>query len=426
LISKVSEVSRVYRTNELWHGEEETSRHRTWQESTYSSKIAAKHVFERYVFGQQALATAQGLEGVLTHTEHLKQAGEALLSPGSSMDRRTAESSNPDVLTATAEPEAVIRSYKILAKQIAKSQINTGAVMESNALTELAAGSKQMKLIMNDQNSSFSVYILQTDTNQQVLQKIRGAIQQTGASIVASLSPSMSNGMVRLELNSLNTGKANTFSIIDVYGNAAEWSGIKEVSQSARDAFYKVDDSPSIASSSNQILLDKRNVTVTLHTASPEPVELAIIPDSTGISMQVQALINRYNSLNLMLTQASGLLTSVAAEAVMGKLASLPLEELGLQLNSDGSLKLDTFLLEQQAKSSFGQLERSMRGFGGLAAALTVAANTLLDQPSFDLLDKGHELFQSFNNYQVKEHEGNPINTYLPVPLSGILMNDYI
>jgi flagellar capping protein FliD len=187
-----------------------------------------------------------------------------------------------------------------------------------------------------------------------------------------------------------------------------------------------VDDSPSIASSSNLILLDKRNVSVTLHAPSAEPVSLDILPDTTGISMQVQTLVNRYNSLHLALTQAGGLLTSDAVEAVMGKLTSLPLEELGIQLNSDGSLKLDTFLLEGQAKSDFAQLERSMRGYGGLAAALTIAASTLLDQPAFDLLDKGQALFQSFNNYQVKEQDGTPIHTYLPIPLSGILMNDYI
>jgi flagellar capping protein FliD len=427
MIPKVSEVTRIYRTNELWHGEEEALRQRTWQDSSSApSKAAANRIYERYAFGREALSTAQGLAGVLTNTEHLKQAGEALLSSGSSLDRRTAESSDPSVLTGTALPEAVIRSYTILSRQIARAQVNNGTAMDPDAPTTLTPGSKQMRLIQDNHTTSFSVYIMQSETNRQVLQKIRDTIQQTDARIQALLIENSVSSSIRLELSSKKTGKVNTFSVIDVYGTAAEWSGISTVSQSAQDAVYKVDESPSIASSSNHILLDKRNVAVTLLTASSEPVELAVLPDSIGISMQVQALINRYNSLHLALTQAGGLLTSDAAEAVMGKLAFLPLEELGIQLNADGSLRLDTSLLEEQAKSSFAQLERSMRGFGGLAAALTIAANTLLDQPSFDLLDKGQALFQSFNNYQVKDNDGNPVHTYLPIPLSGILMNDYI
>jgi hypothetical protein len=136
--------------------------------------------------------------------------------------------------------------------------------------------------------------------------------------------------------------------------------------------------------------------------------------------------VNRYNSLHFMLTQSGGLLSSEASEAVIGKLSSLPLEQIGIQLSSDGLLKVDTFILEEQVHTSFAALDFSLRGFGGLAVALNVAANKLLDPPSYELLDQGQTLFQSFNNYQFSKWDDTPINTYLPVPLSGILMNDFI
>jgi flagellar hook-associated protein 2 len=427
MIAKISEVTRVYRTNEIWREEDQAWQQGGWQERPFvSSKETTDVVFQRYAFGKHARVAAKALAGVLTTAGDLKQAGEALLNSDSSLDKRTVESSSSGALTGTADKGASIRNYTIEAKQMAKSQKNEGIVLDSTAPTLMAAGSNQMKLTMNDKTISFSVYILPTDTNQQALQKIRGAIHYTKSDIHTSLVLDDSNKTIQLQLISMETGTEQAFSITDIYGNAAAVSGINHVVQHAEDAIYHINGNPAVNSASNEISLDEGNVSLTLQEASQVPIEIAIRPDTMGIKRQVQALVDRYNSLHLMLTQSGGLLSSEASEAVMGKLFSLPLEDIGINLNADGSLSVDTFVLEQQAQLNFGLLEYSLRGFGGLAAALNVAASKLLDPPSYELLDPNQALFQSFSNYQFSEWDGNPINTYLPVPLSGILMNDYI
>ncbi|SFM15295.1 Flagellar hook-associated protein 2 C-terminus [Paenibacillus sp. 1_12] len=427
MISKISEVNRVYRTNEIWREEEHAWQEGGWQyRPLVSSKASAEVVFQRYAFGQHARATAMAVAGLLTTAEQLKQAGEAMLGSDSSLDRRAVEISNPSVLKAQVKKSAQIGSYVIQSKQIAKSQLNDGAILQSTTPTLMTAGSNQMKLITENQTASFSIYILATDTNQQALQKIRSAINSTKSDLHASIAWDDLKNTVQLRLNSLHTGSEYAFSIVDIYGNAVAISGITNVTQQAADAIYHINGSAEVVSASNQIDLDQGNVLITLQAASKEPVQVDIRPDRIGISQQVQALVNRYNSLHLMLTQSGGLLTSEASESVMSKLTSLPLEMIGIQLNADGSLKVDLSILEQQAQSRFDLLEFSLRGFGGLAAALNVAAKTLLDPPSFELLDQGQALFQSFNNYQVSQRDGAPVNTYLPLPLSGILMNNYI
>jgi flagellar capping protein FliD len=427
MIAKVSEVTRIYRTNEIWREEDQAWQQGGWQERPLvSSKESANLVLQRYAFGYHARLAATALASVLTSAGQLKLAGEALLNSGSALDTRNVESSNPFAVKGIADQQAVISNYSIQIEQTAKSQINEGTFVDKNATTHTAAGSNQMKLTMDDQSFSFSVYILPTETNHQVLQKIRGAIQQTKPNLKVDLKYDNFNQSIQLKVSSRDTGTAQAFSIQDIYGDAAMISGINEVSQQAEDAVYQINGAALVTSPSNEITLDNGNVTLHLLDTTKEPAVVAIRPDIAGIKRQVQALVNRYNSLHLLLTQSGDLLSSEASQSVMGKLTSLPLEEIGIQLSSDGSLKVDTLMLEQQASSSFAALELSLRGFGGLAAALNVAANKLLDPPSYELLDQGQALFQSFNNYQFSEWDGNPVNTYLPVPLSGILMNDYI
>jgi flagellar hook-associated protein 2 len=426
MIAKVSEVTQVYRTNEIWREDDHNWRQGGWQERPLvSSKESADLVFGRYAFGQHARAAAMALAGVLNIAGQLRQAGEALLSAGSSLDQRTVESSNPAAIIGVADQRAAISSYHIQVEHTAKSQVNEGNLMNTNAITHIAAGSNQMKMIMDGQTHSFSVYILPTDTNHQVLNKIRGAVIQTKANLNAELLRDDLNGSIHLRISS-RTGSEQAFSIQDIYGNAAAISGINQVSQQSEDAVYQINGSPSVTSASNEILLDKESIVLTLLDIAREPVVVDIRPDIAGIKAQVQALVNRYNSLHFMLTQSGGLLSSEASEAVIGKLSSLPLEQIGIQLSSDGLLKVDTFILEEQVHTSFAALDFSLRGFGGLAVALNVAANKLLDPPSYELLDQGQTLFQSFNNYQFSKWDDTPINTYLPVPLSGILMNDFI
>ncbi|NHN34569.1 flagellar filament capping protein FliD [Paenibacillus agricola] len=427
MIAKVSEVTRVYRTNEIWREDDQHWQQGGWQERPLvSSKESAELVFQRYAFGHHARIAATALAEVLTVAGQLKQAGEALLSPSSSLDQRTVESSNPNAIIGTANQHSSINSYYIQADQLAKPQINKGNSLASNQATPIASGSNQMKLTMNGRTTSFSVYILPVENNYQVLQKIRGAISQTKAALNVELLGDSSNESSYLQISSRHTGAEQAFSIQDIYGNAAATTGINNVVLQAQDARYHIDGSSSIQSAANDIYLDNESVVLTLLDIAEKPVAVDIRPNMAGIKSQVQALVNRYNSLHLMLTQSVGLLSSEASQVVMGKLSSLPLEQIGIQLNSDGSLRMDTFVLEEQAQFNFAALELSLRGFGGLAAALNVAANKLLDPPSYELLDQGQTLFQSFNNYQFSEWDDQPVNTYLPVPLSGILMNDYI
>ncbi|MDF2964183.1 MAG: hypothetical protein K0S39_5918 [Paenibacillus sp.] len=428
MITSVSQVSRTYRTQALWYFDEDAWKQEGRQPGPSSPKAPVTAVSYRDEFAQYARTTAQGVASVLTTAHHLKHTGDKLLSGSASsvLESRIAESSRPQAVEAKARPGAAIRTYSVQADKIAAGQINSGAILQLNEPTVMAAGSNQMKLVQGEQSVPLSVYILQSDTNQQALQKVRGAINHTGLNVHASLLQDDNQGTVQLELSSIGTGSRQAFTLSDVFGNAAATTGIGTVSQAAQDAVYRIDNGHSLTSDSNELVLDQGNVSVTLKEAASEPVILMVGPDTQRIKREVQELIDRYNALHAALNGSAALLANGTAGEVKSRLSGLPLDQLGIQQNPDGSLKLNAGALEQQAAADLTKLLRHLRGAGGLATALTGAADYLLTRPAEQLLDKKQAaLFQSFTNYRIEAWDGNEVQTYLPLPLTGLLLNSY-
>jgi hypothetical protein len=466
MIRNVTQVARTYRTNALWHSEEEAWKQRGRTlipvppvSMTLTGELAEPPASTgSNLFSKFAQGTAQDLAGVLNAAVSLKQAARTLQanSGASALDRRVAESSSPRALTASAAPGARIGIYSIKVEQIALPQINEGTALSSQGITSIASGSNQMKLTSGAESVPFSIYIIQTDTNQQSLQKIRNAINQTGFPVIASLIQDEAEGAVKLAVTSTNSGSREAFVISDIYGSAALVSGINTVTQGAADALYRVNDSEAAASNSNQVTLDDDKVTLTFHEASDGSIELSIRPDEAQLKQQLQQLISRYNSLHAALAQASGSLDTSLLERTLGgtglelslgeafrpaqgepsieetanvdpeamvKPSHSPWDALGIQVRSDGTLQLDEGALERHMSSRFIELQHSVRGADGVTALLVGAVNRLLALPSEQLLDKRKSEYLSFTNYQFRPW--GSLRTYLPVPLSGILLNRF-
>ncbi|OXM83388.1 hypothetical protein [Paenibacillus rigui] len=461
----VMQVARTYRANALWHSGEEAWRQRG---RSLPSRLMAPVEPKRSApvpgavvpssFEQFALETTQGLAAVLNAAVRVKQAVRKLAADSqmAALDQRTVRISHPDVLSAFAAPGAQIRSYTIQVDQAAAAPLVEGTVLPSQAETAIAVGSNQMKLTYVDGTAPFSVYIVRSDTNLQALRKIQAALNQMSLPVKASLILDDDEGTVRLRVEGTMTGSGHTFAITDVYGSAAHLTGIGPFPYTGKDAHYRVDDGEQIVSAANQVMLDNGKVTLTLLEASELPVELSILPDSFMASQGLHQVTARYNELlaalqhglrflnrpnvNRAFEEAEGLGLSLALNPVpvvaaveapdeqaegqeqeAEPLPDTPWNRIGLSQFPDGTLQVDAAALEQLLAARFTEWQAQLRAPEGPVSTLVRSLNRLLSLPTEELLDKRKAAYRSFASYQFRPW--GSLRTYLPLPLSGMLVN---
>ncbi|NOU93873.1 hypothetical protein GC093_11640 [Paenibacillus sp. LMG 31456] len=177
---------------------------------------------------------------------------------------------------------------------------------------------------------------------------------------------------------------------------------------------------------SEEFGLEQTSPSADLDVGLPEPGTPNNSTEIQSLKHEVQELVDHYNGLHAAIYDTTPPLKNGTADPLMSKLADISLKDLGIQPNTDGTLTLDTDAFEEQATGNFNRYQLNLRGPDGLAHALTNAAQHLLTQPSEQLLDKQQGLFQAFTNYRFQAWGGNSIRTYLPVPLTGMLLNSYL
>jgi flagellar capping protein FliD len=433
MIQNITQVTRTYRTHELWYAEDEDWKrrernHLRLSSRSPSSRAAANLVQRHYAFDEFVQAAVQALADVLAGAYHLQEAGRDVFteSGDSVFDSRAVISSHSEAATGIAATGAATKTYTLQIERIAESQVNQGSDLQAAAPTVISAGSNQMSIAMDGVSIPISVYVLHTDTNEQALQKLHGAIRDRALNIEAALVAGSGRGTMRLQLKSSATGAAQSFTVSDIFGNAASETGMNNVTQQAQDAVYRIDAGALVSSGSNEVTLVEGALSITLKNSSSQPIQLSVVPDTTSVERQVQALVDSYNALLMAVYHSSPLLKASVEQAIATPLSSLPLAELGIIRDAYGILRLNADALKQQAGTDYARLESSLRGPTGVADVLTRTADSLLAQPSSQLLDWRQSLFQTFTNYRCQSGDAGSLRTYLPVPLAGNLLNSYL
>lgn len=318
--------------------------------------------------------------------------------------RSVATSSNEAAVTAIGGADAIPGSYSVSVQGLARSQTVVSAASLGSSTSLAGAGTLTLQLgswtgalfAAKPDSTSLDITVSATDT----LADVRDKINAAGAGVTATLVTD-ANG-TRMSVRSNETGAVNGFRIqaTDADGALDDNAGLSRLAfdppggtvgmqntQTAANARATVNGVP-IESASNEVggIIPGLTLRLRQETGTDE-VSIDLANDRAGVDAAVKSFVEAYNALAKFIgtqtrydeasqragnLQGDGAVTAVQARlrAVLNMpsaaAAAFPrISDIGLQLQRDGTLKIDQAKLD----SAMGNLPELKKAFGASDAA---------------------------------------------------------
>ncbi len=358
-------------------------------QSLLDSAMAAAEIPMQLLQQQQSTlqtqsSALQSIEGDITS---LQTAVSDLSNTGGSVNSLTATSSDSNVLSASADPTATTGTHAIVVNSLATtSSYYTDAVASSS--TAIANGSFQIA-VGGGQAATVTV-----DGSNDTLSGLAAAINGQNLGVTASVITD-ANG-ARLALVSNTSGSAGNI----VVSNDTTGLTFNQAAAGA-NASLTVDGVP-ISSTSNTISSVIPGVTINLAGAAPaETVSLTVAPDANTATTAINSFVSAWNKvvqdLNSQFNVASdgsgggpleaddtlrgvqSQLLSAVTTSISGNNGLVNLASIGVNMNDDGTLSVDSGVLSNALNNNFGNVQTLLQGTGGVATFLSSTLNEITD-----------------------------------------------
>jgi flagellar hook-associated protein 2 len=311
---------------------------------------------------------------------------KTLSTAASALDKSTdfnqfsATSSDTDVFTAKAYPNATAGSYSISVDQLAQAQKLKSSAFETDA--PVGAGTLTLQLGAGDITE---ITLDEDDTLADLANKINEGQSDVRATVITNGDESY------LTLVSQKTGEDNQIEILiteDADGAASDASGISRLAysaegtqnmaetQPAENAILTVDGVSGIERSSNTIddLIKGVQLTLSAENADGETTTLTIGSDTSGMATKITEFVDAYNAVAEFLAtaqaydsetgEAGSLLGDNTAnlirtrlDRIMGSFVSgdtiKRLSDIGIEMNDDGMLEVDSSALGEALEENY-------------------------------------------------------------------------
>ncbi|HXY04419.1 MAG TPA: flagellar filament capping protein FliD [Terriglobales bacterium] len=385
-------------------------------QSAVAQAIAADSVPMQQWEQQQATlqtqtSAIQSIEGdITTLTDSLNALGD----PAGALTSMTTTSSNTNVVSASALAGTTAGNHVVVVNNLAST-----ASWYSNSVasgdTQLAAGSFTLQ-VGSGQPTVINIGG-GVDTLNQLATSINGLNLGVSANVVNDASGS------RLAIVSNTSGTAANFTI----SNASGLTFTQAVA--GQDASLTIDGIP-IDSASNSVSGAVTGVTFNLQSAAPgTEVDVSIAPDNSAASQAISSFVSAYNKVigdvNTQYTVGSNnqegplggdsalrmlqsiLLGSGSYTAASGSIRSLA--DLGITMNNDGTLTLDSSTLDNAIQNNFGGVQSFLQGTSsnGFGNSLNTQVSALTDPVSGaftvdlqSISNENKDLQDQINNFQ--------------------------
>ncbi|KRE90905.1 flagellar hook protein [Frateuria sp. Soil773] len=344
---------------------------------------------------QQNQITAQATDAN-TQLSALGQIGAALsalqsalasIKDGSALAARKVTVGDDDVLGASATGKAVNGSYNIVVDKLATSlKASSGAFTDAatavgTGTLTLAVGDKSMSLVLDSKNNSLAA--------------IRDAINKASDNPGISATIVTGTDGAHLVLSGTRTGAANGFTVSSSGGDgalaalnydpAATGGNALSVITAAADAEYSIDGLPGHSAGNT---ISSAIDGLTLNLAKTGSSTLTVTSDTSKATSALGNLVSTYNSFvgiyqNLtkydvdsstagaMIGDATLNGISLTLSRIVGGSANgATLSSIGISLQTDGTLKLDSDKLSKALDDGGVQVGRLFGGDDGFAARL--------------------------------------------------------
>ena len=204
-------------------------------------------------------------------------------------------------------------------------------------------------------------------------------INESGAGVKSSVVES-ADGKVSLQIEGEKTGKDNGFKIEDKNGDMAAKAGLKNVTQMAGDAKYKVDDKE-FTSATNEIKLDKDRVNVSLKAVGETKITVGENKEATASAIKkfVQSYNDTVNKLNENSTNENAAKMSSDLTRV-AKNMKASLDNVGIQVSDQGLLSIDEEKLKVTLDKNPNQVKNILSSDTGLGKKVEKIATEAIDK----------------------------------------------
>jgi flagellar hook-associated protein 2 len=313
--------------------------------------------------GQQStLATQNGLlSGMENNLVNLQTAVAALADPTGALTAQAAASSQPDVVTATAQSTAISGTHEIVVTSLATTgTLYTGSVAAGADASFLSSGQASGDIQLQVGGAGGATHdLVITQGSNDTLTTLASYInaQSTAnnwgftASVVSDVNGS------RLALQSQSSGTAGALAIASNSNTTLTFAA----PVGGTNAALTIDGVP-FSSSSNTVTGAIQGVTLNLVSQSPgNPVSLTVGPDTGQITNAVNNFVSAYNTVistintqyvvdptgsipapplegDLSLRSVQSSVLTDAAYAIGGNGGLVNLASLGINMNNDGTL----------------------------------------------------------------------------------------
>ena len=377
------------------------------------------------------------------------QTAAQTLSDPSTWSATTGTSSNSAAATVSTSSNAAPGAYAVQIQNLASSQSTvSGTYASSNSLV----GSGTLLIQLGSWSTGQTAFTPQSGSSSATITVNAGDTLATLASNINAASAGVTASIVtdatgaRLVLTSATTGASNGFSITasDSVSGDNGTTGLSSlafdppagttstsITQSATNANATIN-GLAVSSATNTLTNVLQGLTVNLLQATTAPVQLTVAADTASITAAVNTFVSSYNSLDTLLntdtaystanSTAGPLQGNMPVETLQRQLQNImgaastastsftTLSQVGLQIQTDGTLKVNTALLTNamantsQLKSLFSATDltgselssgngyaqqfvslcNSVLGYDGLISTAVTGLNTDLSQNQKD------------------------------------------
>jgi len=407
---------------------------------------AAQAPQEQLIENQTTAVTAQiSALGQLQGALSTFQSSLGALDSAAAFNSQTASSSNTNVLTATASPDATAGNYSVSISQLATAQQLLSGAFAGDGTGSVGTGTLSLSL----GGSSFQVNI---NAGDDTLDGIAAAINAASGNPGITATVLQGSDGAHLVLSSGLTGAANTITVSEsdagdalaklTYG-ASNTANYTQQSP-AQDASFTIAGVPA-TSPSNTVTGAVGGVTLSLlaTTSTSSPATLTVASDTSNIESNIASFVSAYNTLLGTFNtlggydaststagpmMGSGLLQNVQSQMNEALYSIVPtgsptynsLASIGITTNSDGTLSVNQTTLQNALSTDFSAVSALFSGSGGIATTLNTQVTSELASGGA-LSDEGNTLTQQENALTT---QSNNLNTQMAA-LSASLTQQY-
>ena len=343
---------------------------------------------------QKNLQSQLSAYGTLKSAFSTFQTAMSALSDPSQFAAPSATSSDPTVLTATADSTAANGTLSYTVQQIAQNQMmSAGTTYADTTTTQVASAGETMTITVG--SNSFQVGI-GGDTLSQVRDAINSASNNSG--VTASIITDTSGN--HLMLTSNNTGSANALQVSYSGSDPFNLQTINAgyTTPTDLDAKLTINNQFTVTSSSNTVSTAVQGLTLNL--TGPGTATVTVATDTSAMQKKVQSLVDAYNNLMTQINKlSSGSLstdspTLVGLESQLRNVLNTPsgstsgmsyLSDLGITTNKDtGLLQIDSTQLSSALSTNLSDVTKMIADpTTGIAAQFNNIANQVLSNNGY-------------------------------------------